>query len=458
MSGGSSSGSAAAVLPAPVRVERAAGELVFAVLPAPPVEIEAALAALAPLLPTDDHLVAWIPPRGASFAGVGAAARSSCATPEAARAAASALLDRVRAGEGPREGAPGPRLFCALPFAAEAERSGPWGALGGGLLLLPRLLYLREGERCFVAVAGPDDEGSLRALLERAGSALSRAAKRHEPGHLPALVDRQELPRERWGSILGEILHGIDAHRFEKVVAARRAALRFDAPLDPLDVLARLAPVAEGTTRFLLRADGRTFVGATPERLATRQGDRVLTEALAGTISRSIEDGEAALLGSSKDRAEQDLVVREVVRRLQPLCDALDVPSAPRARALRHIVHLHTPIEGHLRAATHVLDLVAVLHPTPAVCGLPSDEARRFIVEREGAGRGLYAGPIGWVDEGGDGDFAVALRSAVLEGDRAFLWVGAGIVAGSVPEREYEETALKQRPMLQALGLGQEGP
>ena len=134
-------------------------------------------------------------------------------------------------------------------------------------------------------------------------------------------------------------------------------------------------------------------------------------------------------------------------------CGELDAPPAPHVRVLRHVVHLHTPFRARLRAPRHVVELVGRLHPTPAVGGTPRELAIEWIRTREPSARGWYAAPVGWFDLDGNGEFAVAIRSGVIAGNRAQLWAGAGIVAGSDPERELAETEIKFRAMLGALGV-----
>ncbi|HWN66974.1 MAG TPA: isochorismate synthase, partial [Haliangium sp.] len=260
-----------------------------------------------------------------------------------------------------------------------------------------------------------------------------------------------------------DIRAAIAAGRCEKIVAARCSEVRLAHAMEPDTVLARLGRRHPDCYRFGYRADDAWFVGATPERLVTRTGDRVRTQALAGSIAVPAREGRAtsedeqtaaaALLASGKDRGEQALVVQAIQRVIGPLCTELHVPDQPEIRVLRHVLHLETPIAGVLRQPTHVLALVAALHPTPAVGGVPTDVALRWIAAREPQPRGWYAAPVGWFDRHGDGEFAVAIRSGLLAGTRAYLYAGAGIVLDSDPEAEFEETRLKQRTVLDALGV-----
>ena len=194
------------------------------------------------------------------------------------------------------------------------------------------------------------------------------------------------------------------------------------------------------------------FLGATPEWLIRKQGNQFQTEALAGSRSSQEPNAEAELLGSQKDLREHALVVEELVRAFEPLTNDLGTPSGPTIRRLRDILHLHTPVTGELSEPTHVLDLVERLHPTPAVGGAPRSSAHRWILQHETEERGWYASPVGWVDAAGDGEFVVALRSALLVGNMAHIFAGAGIVAESDAALEFRETELKLAAMTNALG------
>ena len=201
---------------------------------------------------------------------------------------------------------------------------------------------------------------------------------------------------------------------------------------------------------------GRVFCGATPEVLLRVRGGSVTTHALAGTCARSDDPDErtgqaAALLASDKDRREHAFVVDQIAAALAPFCDDVSHASAPRIKDLPRLMHLETPIFGRLRAGVRWPDIVAALHPTPAVCGSPRHAALAWLRRHEHLERGGYAGHFGWVDAAGDGACAVALRCALLHGDRATLYAGAGVVAGSEPEAEWHETELKLQSAAEAL-------
>jgi isochorismate synthase EntC len=177
----------------------------------------------------------------------------------------------------------------------------------------------------------------------------------------------------------------------------------------------------------------------------------VRTEALAGTAPTSEADAEQILRDSEKDLEEHVLVVREVERRLRALASTVERPERPAIRRLPNVLHLCTPISAELDHDLHVLDVAALLHPTPAVGGVPRESAIDWILTHENTPRGWYSGPVGWLDSAGDGELSVALRSGLLVGDRAYVWAGGGIVRDSKPRAEYEEAALKLTAFLDAL-------
>lgn len=260
---------------------------------------------------------------------------------------------------------------------------------------------------------------------------------------------------------LAEAARSGDALR--KVVLARRLRVECEAPIDVDLLLARLRRDPEVTT---FRVGHRTpagepteWIGATPETLLDKRGDRVHSLPLAGSAPRSSEwsvDQAAAqgLLASAKDRTEHRLVVEHVLDTLAPWCSALNASSTPILTGTSTVWHLGTRIDGRLRDPdTPSLTLARALHPTPAVCGVPTARARQMIAAIEGSPRGLYAGAVGWSDGTGDGCWMVTLRCAEVRGATAILHAGAGLVASSVPRSEREETSAKFRALLDAFGV-----
>ena len=265
-----------------------------------------------------------------------------------------------------------------------------------------------------------------------------------------------ETSREEWTAQVETALDRIDAGRLTKVVLAQALTVGLEDSIDVPATLERLRRRYPNCYRYLLRhADGGTFFGAPPERLVAKRGDRVETEALAGSAPRgetpeADDDYAAAMLADEKLRHEHDLVVEAIREQLAPIARDLSIDERT-IRRLATIQHLRTPIEATLEADRHVLDLVEALHPTPAVGGVPPAVAWETIRETESFDRGWYAGPVGWFDAAGDGEFAVGIRSGVATDRTVTLFAGNGIVADSDPAEEWDEVQLKFRPILDEL-------
>ncbi len=248
--------------------------------------------------------------------------------------------------------------------------------------------------------------------------------------------------------------------KLAKVVLSRKLILTLHKPADPERVLARLMAQNPHAFHFSLPlGQGRRLLGASPELLLRVSGGDVFTHPLAGSAKRGCvpEQDEAVardLLASRKDQHEHKLVIDEIRRVLTPHCRVLAIPQKPTLMSTDTLWHLGTPIAGQLHGSdASVLSLACQLHPTPALCGYPTDLARQFIREQEPFRRALFSGIVGWCDSQGNGEWAVVIRCGVLDGHQVELFAGAGIVAGSDPAMEWAETGTKLGTMLKALGL-----
>lgn len=256
-----------------------------------------------------------------------------------------------------------------------------------------------------------------------------------------------------WSKLVEEAVKVVRAGRLAKVVLAREVLVEANRRFVPADVLQKLHALYPSC--MLFSADG--FLGASPELLVSRRGRQVRSQPLAGTVARSgdpraDERLTEAMMSSAKERQEHRLVVDQVAAGLLPLCDRLDVPDSPSIVPLRNVSHLGTPISGRLTSPPPgALDLVARLHPTPAVAGSPTGAAAAYLRAVEGFDRGHYGGPVGWMDAGGDGDWAVGIRCAEVAANTARLFAGVGVVADSDPDAELAETQLKLQALLAAL-------
>lgn len=363
------------------------------------------------------------------------------------------------------EGAPaGPIALGGFSFDQKRESSSRWQAFGDALLTLPHYLVVSKHGQSWLTVneiggLGSDDGAHAERRAAELGRLLiQQPAAQGEP--VPVVGVEDELDADQWRLAAGAAIREISSGSIRKIVLAREAHASASARLDPAAILRRLRPDYHTSTLFAFARGDACFLGATPERLVRVDGTVVRADCLAGTIRCGASDDEAEALGRTlladpKERHEHALVVEALRDVLLPRCSELVIPDAPVLLATKAVQHLHTPVEGTLKDGGNILDIVASLHPTPAAGGLPRDAALRLIREYEPFDRGWYAGPVGWVDGNGGGDFAVAIRSMLLTDDRATLFAGCGIVAGSEPEREYQESRLKMRPMLWALNAHQ---
>lgn len=414
----------------------------------------------------------WLQPAdGVGLVGIGSAWEVRAAGPDRFRAVEAAWAGLLEGALVPDDAgsrrAAGPLLLGGFPFAPAALPPGEtWRGFETARLVLPGLLVALTPEGAWLtasAVVPPDGEdpaAGIAASLEARWIAVERAADAPAvpaapaAGRLrPASADRGEV----WRGTVARLAGAVGRGRLDKVVLARQVDLEADVPLDVPATLRRLELSAPESTIFAIDRDGRTFLGATPERLVRCDGRTVRTVAMAGSIERGRDAADddrlaAELLASAKEHEEHAVVVTMLRETLGPVVEGLEVDPGPTVARLRHVQHLVTQVRGRLREETGILALVDRLHPTPAVGGAPRDLALALIDEQEGLDRGWYAGPLGWIDRHGDGEFVVAIRSGVVAGRRASLFAGCGIVADSDPEREWEESRVKLRALASALG------
>lgn len=361
-----------------------------------------------------------------------------------------------------------PRLFGGSAFRDDFVPDEAWSGFTPAHFVLPHYqLVLVEGESWLsinVQIPPEDDPVALCDDLHAALSAriaeLQAFAARHAQSVAAPSPDhvRYPMPYTVWDANIQRAQAEIAAGRLNKVVLSRVCEVGFDdfVPVD--DALHDLGMHYADCYRFLFEPEPHhAFFGATPELLVSVQGQAAHTMALAGSIRRGADPDQdaqlaAELLADPKERYEHGVVVDRVRDRMVGLADAVRVADTEVLR-LSNIQHLHTPIGGQLREPLGALAVVAALHPTPALGGEPRTEALRVISDCEPVTRGWYAAPVGWLDQTLNGTFVVAIRSAVAQDRRAWLYAGAGIVAESIPENEWRETGLKFRPLQDALGV-----
>lgn len=380
----------------------------------------------------DDAPVAWVR-HGDGIVGWGEAARVDVGTGIDRFPRAQQRLDELFASMtvDDRVDAPGsgPVAFGSFTFDPRCS---------GSVLVVPAVTVGRRGGTAWMTTVG-----AVEACLPPAQPLYAAGRVRYAGASIPEVA---------WLDAVAEAARVITAGDLRKVVLARDLAVWSDERLAVCVLARRLADRFDDCFTFV--CDG--LVGATPELLVRRSGASVESVPLAGSAARGrdpdddVRHGEA-LLASTKDRLEHELAVASVADVLTRYSGDLSVDGRPWLLRLANVMHLATRLSGTLTSTVPALSLAGALHPTAAVCGTPTVEAMAAIRRLEGMDRGRYSGPVGWVDSRGDGEWGVALRCAEVEGDRARLFAGAGIVGASLPEAELEETRLKLRAMQSAL-------
>ncbi len=406
--------------------------------------------------------VFWVEPdSNQAWAGIGCEARLTACGPDRfniiRRKAAELLANVIDLNDPPIPGYL-PRLFGGFAFLDHSVTE-MWADFPPAEFILPHIqaVHLHNGTWVTVyhRLRSGEELQAVQARLEAEAHDLHRQLI---PAHAVLLKTSDKITFFQWQSVVDRAIQSIRAGEMQKVVLSRVRAAQFATPVDPLPVLKTLGQHYPQTFRFLFSPrPGQAFFGATPELLARVTKPQVYSLALAGSTATGSSPSEQqalaeALLHSSKNRHEHALVLEAIRNALQPLTISLGSAETPHVRRLANIQHLETQLQGTLVDNCDIYDVISALHPTAAVGGSPRQAALDFVTRAEPATRGWYAAPVGWLDAGGNGVFAVAIRSALCEGNKALLYAGAGIVAGSDPAQEWQETELKFKPLMEALG------
>jgi isochorismate synthase len=355
----------------------------------------------------------------------------------------------------------GPVWTGGFAFDPDGARSAPWSSFSPASLTLPQVSICRVGDDCFLTVnliLSPGDDVAVAA--DQVTARL--AGLRPDPLPLldPHLTARPEIrsvhPPREFEAAVTTATERIAAGEMSKVVLAREVTVEAGAAHDPAPIFAALREQFPSCFCFCCGTPEAAFLGASPELLIRRAGAGASTVALAGSTRRSsdpaVDDhlGEQ-LLRSDKNRREQQIVTERIVRKLRPHAVWVETAAEPEVIKVANIQHLATPVIAQLAEPHSAVELAGMLHPTPAVGGEPWPGSAATIAELERMDRGWYAGPVGWMDATEDGEFCVALRSALLRDREARLFAGVGVVAGSDPAAELEETEVKLQALLPLL-------
>ncbi len=451
------------------RARRHGGRWIASLTLPVPAELDLSAAVMAARRPDDRFFCFEQPDReGYAVAALGTALSLEASGPARFSQVADAARDQSRrviaddpAGDPGGPPAAGPVFLGGFAFAQDGGGSPEWSSLAPASLVLPELGFARQGGEARMTVCAavePDDDPG--ALAERLLGRLETLAPASMPLVDPDPVERVRVasaaPPSHYEQAVDRAVERIRAGELEKVVLAREVRAHASTPHDPAAVFGALREVFPGCYCWCVGTPELAFVGASPELLVRRDGQRAQTVALAGTTRRSadpaVDDhlGEQ-LLQSPKNREEQLIVERRIERMLDPVSLWVAASEEPVLVKVHNVQHLATVIRAQLADPVSAVELAGRLLPTPAVGGEPSERALPLIPALEGFDRGWYAGAVGWTDLAEDGEFCVAVRCALLRGPVAHLYAGCGIVRDSVPAEELAETEVKLEALLPLL-------
>lgn len=367
------------------------------------------------------------------------------------------LKDAVIVQDEPIPGT-GPTLLGGFSFDPLKEKTPLWKSFPDAKMNLPKFMLTNHKESSWLTenffLKATDDPDLIAEIAMKERESLFNDGE--DVSFLHNTYIKEEINPQSWMRIVREATESIKKNELEKVVLARELRIFADKPFSPEYTLSRLHKEQPLSYIFAFESMEDCFIGATPERLAKREKDNVLFTCLAGSMKRgnTAEEDEALgsdLMNDPKNRQEHQFVVDMIGEVAKTFCKDVCVPDGPVLLKSRHIQHLFTPIAA--KGTDHsLLTIIEAMHPTPALGGFPKNAGIEKIRQVEELDRGWYASPIGWIDYNGNGEFAAAIRSALLQGSEASLFAGCGIVADSEELSEYEETRIKFQPMLSVLG------
>lgn len=351
-----------------------------------------------------------------------------------------------------------------FPCGRRPREEGVWSDFPASRWVVPALtLASKEGETHLVLAAsvGPSSRaGPMRALYRRLAGELELQARKPQVSALPELKSARDTPsRSKWESLAREAIASISSDELNKVVLARAVSLTFRGGVSPSAVLERLIAFNPDSTVFAIKRRRSVFLGATPEGLVSVKRGEATVDCLAASTPRSDDEAADEVLGTrlledAKSSREHQFVVGAAVGSLSPISSRVEVPSAPVLRKLTAIQHLYTPVRATLHQGQDLWGAALALWPNPAIGGEPKERAVRWIRRFEKLNRGWYSGVVGHSNARFDeADLYVGIRSGIIRGRRAVIYAGAGLVAGSEPREEFEETSWKLRTMTRALGV-----
>ncbi|SHG48418.1 isochorismate synthase [Ornithinibacillus halophilus] len=346
-----------------------------------------------------------------------------------------------------------------MSFDSKKEKTALWNNFDDSQFVIPEFVYVQNNVEAYltinVRVNGTEDVTNLsREIQLQEDQLLTETVTAFKTN---AIVSKTEVEPQQWKKTVQLATEEMKKSDVAKIVLARELRVKLSKEAHIESIIQDLVNQQPNSYVFAFEYGEDCFIGATPERLVKKEKSQLLSTCLAGTAPRGkdvVEDEKIrkGLLNDKKNREEHDFVVQMIRKAITPFARDIAIPDAPVVLQLKNMHHLYTPVTGIIKENSSLFDIVEKLHPTPALGGTPKEEALSFIREHELLDRGWYGAPIGWLDSNENGEFAVAIRSGLIQKDEASLFAGCGVVADSNPEAEYEETNIKFTPMLSVLG------
>lgn len=356
----------------------------------------------------------------------------------------------------------GPMIFGGFSFDPYKEKTSLWSKFSDGLFRVPKFLLTKANGKTYLStniLFTRNDRPELADNVIQERNKLIKAASRcNVELEDIQIAEKTEINPLKWKETVNELIKDLQKDKtLKKAVLARELRVKFNKEVSVETVIHHLLKQQKESYVFAFEVNGDCFLGASPERLAKKEGNKVFSSCVAGSIGRGKTEEEDVKLGQTllsdeKNLIEHQYVVDMIQEAMEKVCKKIHLPEKPTLLKTRDIQHLYTPVTGEMEEGNSFFGLVERLHPTPALGGLPKMEAVKKIRETEELDRGFYGAPLGWMDFAGNGEFIVAIRSGLIQGKEASLFAGCGVVKDSDTESEYIETKIKFRPMLSALG------
>jgi menaquinone-specific isochorismate synthase len=345
-----------------------------------------------------------------------------------------------------------------MAFDPQERQSKLWEDFPVSSFIVPEYMLTENGSTYYFTVNVMVHKDDHPLQLAQGCLNMKNELLNNDPqfGKGAAISMKREIAAKQWKDSVHLATEQIKEKKAKKIVLARELRVSLTKEAEIAVLLKALISMQPNSYVFAFERGSNCFVGATPERLVKVERQHVLSTCLAGTAPRGETEAADAkiseeLLNDQKNREEHDFVVQMIKSAIKDCCADIEIPETPVVYPLKNLQHLYTPVTATLKKDCSIFDLVARLHPTPALGGTPTEKALRFMREHEPLPRGWYGAPIGWLDSNGNGEFAVAIRSGLIQGDEVSLFAGCGVVKDSDIEAEYEETNIKFLPMLSAL-------